>query len=107
MYGKKMRDIHIVGFSVESDAVIRFRSSDGKVAVGDLLVGVDKYSCFKVAQRAICKMIEDKDCKVSDLDSLEVDKELFDQKVCTFLNYFEYLYQGTMLHPGTKLLFWY
>jgi len=44
MYGKRMRDVHIAGFSVQSDAVVRFRSSDGKVAVADLLVGVGKYA---------------------------------------------------------------
>ena len=87
MYGKRMRDVHIAGFSVKSALLVRFRSSDCKVAVGVFLVEVDKYSCVKVAQRAICKMIEDNNGKVSDLDSLEVDKELFDQKVCTLLNY--------------------
>jgi hypothetical protein len=62
--------------------VIRFRSSDGKVAVGDLLVGVGRYSFVHIAQKAIYKMIEDNDDKVSDLDSLVVDHDLFDQKVC-------------------------
>jgi len=80
---------------------------DGKVVVADILVGVGRYACVKLAQKAIYKMMEESDGKLSDLDSLEVDKELFDQKVCTFLNYFEYLYQGTMLHPGTKFSFWY
>jgi len=89
IYGKKMRDVHIAGFSVESDAVIRFRSSDGKVAVGDLLVGVGRYADFKHAQLAIYKLIDASDEKVLDLESLEVDKELFDQKVCTFLNNFK------------------
>jgi len=60
MYGKKMRDVHMAGFSVESDKVIRFRSSDGKVAVGDLLVGVGRYSSVKLAQKAIYTMMEDK-----------------------------------------------
>jgi hypothetical protein len=82
MYGKKMRDVHIAGLSMESDKVIRFRSSDGKVAVGDLLVGVGRYSFVHIAQKAIYKMIEDNDDKVSDLDSLVVDHDLFDQKVC-------------------------
>jgi hypothetical protein len=82
MYGKRMRDVHIAGFSVESDAVIRFRTRDGKVAVGDLLVGVGMYGKFGHAQEAIYKFIEKFDDKVSDLESLEVDKEV-DQKVCT------------------------
>ena len=66
MYGKKMRDIHIAGFSVERDVVIRFRSSDGKEAVGDFLVGVGRYSCVKLAQKAIYTMMEDSDGKLSD-----------------------------------------
>jgi len=98
-----MRDVHIAGFSVKSNAVVRFRTSDGKVAVADLLVEVGRYSCIKLAQKAIYTMMEDSDGKLSDLDSLEVDKELFDQKVCTFSNYFEYLYEGSM-EPGTNLV---
>ena len=85
MYGKKMRDVHIAGFSVQSDSVVRFRSSDGKVAVTDLLVGVGRYIDVKHAQLAIYKLIDAGDDKVLDLDTLEVDKELFDQKVCTHL----------------------
>ena len=107
MYGKRMRDVHIAGFSVQSDAVVRFRSSDGKVAVADLLVGVGRYAYVHLAQKAIYKMMEDSDGKLSDLDSLEVDKELFDQKVCTCLNNFAYLYQGPIWDPGTKVGPWY
>jgi len=88
MYGKKMRDVHIAGFSMKSDAIARFRRMDGKVVVADILVGVGRYACVKLAQKAIYKMMEESDGKLSDLDSIEVDKELFDQKVCTFLNYF-------------------
>jgi len=95
MYGKKMRDIHIAGFSVESDAVVRFRSSDGKVAVADLLVGVCRHGDVKNAQLAIYNLIEHSDDKISDLGSLEVDKELLCQKVGTSLNIFS--------NPGTKL----
>jgi len=53
MYGKKMCDVHMAGFSMESDAVIRFRKSDGKVAVGDLLVGLGRYTRFADAQDII------------------------------------------------------
>ena len=84
-----MRDVHIAGFSVQSDAVIRFRTRDGKVVVGDLLVGVGRYPDVKHAQCAIYKMIDASDHKVLDLESLEVDKESYDQKVCTFLNEFK------------------
>jgi len=76
MYGKKIHDVHMPGFSVQSDFVVRFRSSDGKVAVGDLLVGVGKYEQFAHAKEAIYKLIENSEDKVSDLESLEVDKEL-------------------------------
>ena len=119
-----MRDVHIAGFSVESDAVIRFRTRDGKVAVGDLLVVMDRYPSVKNAQEAIFNLIDKNDGKLSDLGSLEVDKELFDQKVCAFSNYYFFctmadfsamvlnkfkffLYQGPTLDPGTKFEFWY
>jgi hypothetical protein len=88
MYGKRMRDVHIAGFSVQSDAVIRFRTRDGKVAVGDLLVVMGRYPSVKNAQEAIFNLIDKNDGKLSDLGSLEVDKEIFDQKVCTFSNYY-------------------
>jgi len=81
MYGKKMRDVHMAGFSVESDAVIHFRKREGKVVVGDLLVGVGKYGRVANAQDAILKMIELKNDKVTDLESMEVDKTLIDM-VC-------------------------
>jgi len=51
--------------------------------VGDLLVGVGRYGNIHHAQEAIYKLIERNDGKISDLESLEVDKELFEQKVCT------------------------
>ena len=79
MYGKKMRDVHIGGISMQSDKVIRFRSSDGKVAVGDVLVGVRMHSSVTNAQKAIYKMIEDSDGMLCDLDSYEVDKNLADE----------------------------
>ena len=85
MYGKNMRDVHMAGFSVQSDAIVRFRISDGKVAVADLLVGVGRYPDVKHAQFAICKLIENSDEKISHLESLEVDKTLFNQKVFTHL----------------------
>ena len=92
MYGKKMRDVHIAGFSVESDKVIRFRSSDGKVAVGDLLVGVSKYVSVSKAQETIFKYMESKDNKIRDLD-IEVDKKLSDVVCDSNLMIFLYSYQ--------------
>jgi hypothetical protein len=84
MYGKKMRDVHIAGFTVESDKVIRFRSSDGKVAVGDLLVGVGRFARFSEAQRMMSNLIDIKDNKINDLGSLEVDMNLVDQVIFDF-----------------------
>jgi len=87
MYGKKMRDVHMAGYSKESDKVIRFRSMDGKVMVADLLVEVGRYGTVKQAQEAMYKFIEQGDDKISDLESLEVDNDLFSEKVCIFLKY--------------------
>jgi len=84
MYGKKMCDVHMAGLSIESDRVIRFRSSDGKVAVGDLLVGMGKYVSVSKAQELIFNWIDIKHHILNDLESLEVDKELMEKKVCTF-----------------------
>jgi len=78
MYGKKMRDVHIAGFSVESDAVIRFRSSDGKVVVVDLLVAIGRYSRTDKAQDAMVKLIYRNDEMAKDLMSIQVDKSLTD-----------------------------
>ena len=102
MYGKKLRDVHIAGFSVQSDAVVRFRSSDGKVAVADLLVGVGKYGRFSEAQRMMSTLIDINDNKINDLGSLELDMNLTDEVIfnfnlywykITFKNYL-YLVQG-------------
>ena len=80
MYGKKMRDVDITVFSVQSDGVVRFRSSDGKVAVTDILVGVGKHDKFEDVQEAIYTLIGCYDVKIQDLESLEVD--LDDEQVC-------------------------
>ena len=76
MYGKYMRDINIGGFSVLSDAVIRFRTTDNKPFTGDLLVAVGRYARFWDAQDAILKLVGRKDDKVHDLQSFEVDNKL-------------------------------
>jgi len=81
MYGKQLRDVHIAGFSVLSDEVIRFRSRDDKVSVGDLLVGVRKYSSVGKAHETIFGWMQSDNDILKDLDSLEVDKNLFDRKV--------------------------
>jgi len=82
MYEKKMRDVDLAAFSVESDAVIRFRTRDCKVAVVDVLVGMGKHETLEAAQEAIWTMIEHDDVKIRDLDSLEA--ELDDRQVRTF-----------------------
>ena len=76
-----MREMHLGGFSVESDAVIRFRKHDHKVAVGNMLVGVGRYGKVSTAQEIIVKMMERKDDKINGLESLEIDMDLLENKV--------------------------
>ena len=87
MYGKKMRDVHMVGFSMQSDRVVRFRNSDDKVTVADLLVGVGKYVSVSKVQELIFNWIDMKHYILNDLENIEVDKELMEKKVCTFSIY--------------------
>jgi len=81
MYGRKMCDIHIVGASMESDHTIRFRSKDKKVVVSDLLIGLGKYRTYQVAHKAIFKMIEQRDDKITCLESLEIDENLAYERI--------------------------
>ena len=60
LYGKRMRDILIVDFYIDSELEIRFRSSDSKVVMTDLLVGVGKYTNTEEAQNAMSLMFEKK-----------------------------------------------
>jgi len=82
VYGKKLKHIHLGGFSVEtdhlSDRVIRFRKSDNKVVMPEMLVVLGRYDSYKNANRAVLKLISSKDDKVADLTSLEIDTTLFD-----------------------------
>jgi len=82
MYGKYMKDINIGGFSVVSDAVIRFRRSDNKPLTGDLLVAVGRYGKLYEAQETIKRMVKRKDHKVNDLKSFEIDNKLTEDPVC-------------------------
>jgi len=82
LYGKKMRDILIVDFYIDSELEIRFRSSDSKVVMTDLLVGVGKYTNTEEAQNAMSLMFEHKDKLIAHLESLEVDENLLQNKVC-------------------------
>lgn len=78
MYGKKMKDLHIAGVRMLSDAVVRFRARDDKVAVADLLVGVGYTKEVKYAQQKIRQMKDTNNDKIDDLISLEVDYELLE-----------------------------
>jgi len=80
MYGKQLRGMQIGSFSIEidlvDDCVIRFRRSDDKVVVVDLLVGMHMYANVGGAGTLILKMIQHKDDKLAGLESLEIDKTL-------------------------------
>jgi len=109
MYGKHVHDIHLGGFSVEmdcvNDRVIRFRKNDHKTAVADMLVAMGRYAKVKTAQEIILKMIERKDDKIKDLESLEIDMDLLENKVCMRLSIqiLKFvLYYG--LSPGQHLI---
>jgi len=82
MYSRLMRDLNINGFSMLSDAQIRFRARDHKPLTGDLLVAVGRYVRFPDAQEAVKKMFLRKDHKVYDLQSLEFDNKLTEDPVC-------------------------
>ena len=82
MYGKKVKDVHMGGFSVQNrgldDRVIRFRKRDHKTAVADMLVVLGKYESYQNANRAVLNMISNKNDKVTDLTTLEIDTTLSD-----------------------------
>jgi len=78
LYGKKMRDVHMAGFSVDSDAIIRCCSRDHTVSVADMLVGVGRFGFHSSANRALLKMIKCEDKKLEGLTSLVEDKTKFD-----------------------------
>jgi len=82
IYGKYVKDINIGGFSVQSDAVVRFRKRDHKPFTGDLLVAVDRYGTTGEAHKAIKKMVDRRDHRVHDLLSLEMDNTLTEEPVC-------------------------
>ena len=80
-----MRDVHIAGFLVQSNTVIRFRKSDHKAVTPDMLVGVGKYDTYMNANRAVQNFMNKNDDKVSDLTSMEVDKTLSIEQVNVML----------------------
>jgi len=87
MYGKMMRHITIIGVSLENDCVIRFRSRDSKVVVGDLLVGFGKYKISSNVNTLIVKMIEQRDDRITCLRSLEIDKTLVEGGQIILMNF--------------------
>jgi len=78
LHRKKMRDVHMAGYSVDSDAIIHFCSRDHTVSVADMLVGVRRYDSYKNANRALLKLINSNDEKLEGLTSLIEDKTKFD-----------------------------
>jgi len=96
MYGKKLCDMHLAMLSVKSNMVIRFRKSDHKLVVADMLVGMGRYDAYNVANRAVQNFIAKKDDRISDLASVEVDKTLSAEQVnvCLYL----YTLIGTRLY---------
>jgi len=102
MYGKKMRDVNIGGFSVLSDAVIRFRTSDHKPFTAYLLVAVGRYLRVGDAHHAIKKMVARKDDKIHGLESLEFDNKLTEDPVCHIKISLFYCHNCTDFYYKTK-----
>lgn len=74
LYGKKMSSLHVAGVCMYSDYTIRFRASDNKVVVADLLVGVGRHDNVKTSTQYIKNMLGRNDTKIHDLKSMDVDK---------------------------------
>jgi len=68
---KKLCDIELPGFAVDSHRNVRFRERDGKVFAPDLLVQMGQSKTISDANDVILKLV--KDGTVKDLHSLEVD----------------------------------
>jgi len=94
MYGKRMRDVHIAGYLVQSETVIRFRKRDHKVMPADMMVGVGKYDTYTNANRAVQNFMRKNDDKVSDLTSMEVDKTLSIEQVNFFCTVIQSWYKN-------------
>jgi len=73
MYGSKMCDVNIANTWKHSDVVIRFRARDNTVLPGDLLVVFGQYEILQTANLSMKKMFDQKNDKVTDLESMEVD----------------------------------
>jgi hypothetical protein len=73
MYGKKLRDVHLAGFIVDSDALIHFCSRLHTPRAADMLVGVGRFTSYWNANRALQKWIKNDDEPVKGLSSLVQD----------------------------------
>ena len=78
MYGKMMRHIHIANYKVESDYIVRFRASDGKVVLADLMTAVGRYSSVGNAHKYLKKLLNRRDAVLDGLKSLEMDDMLLE-----------------------------
>jgi len=95
MYGKKMKDIYMGEFSAENnrldDRVIRFRKSDNKVVMPDMLWVLGRYTSYKNANRAVLKLTTSNDDKVTGLTSLEIDTTLTDTVIHLYIHHNTYI----------------
>jgi len=82
MYGKKLRDVHLAGFMMASDATIHFCSRNHTVRVADIMWGVGRYTSCSYANRALLQWIKNNDKTVDGLRSLVVDNTKCNM-VCT------------------------
>jgi len=91
MYGKKMKDIDMEDLLVENnrldDRVIRFRKSDNKMVMPDMLWVLGRYTSYKIAHRAVLKLVTSNDDKVTGLTSLEIDTTLFDMVMHPYIHH--------------------
>jgi len=71
--------------------------------VADMLVGMERYAAYNVANRAVQNFIAKKDDRISDLASVEVDKTLSAEQVNVCLYYYTLI--GTRLYSMKNQLY--
>ena len=98
LYGKKMHSLHIAGVVLYSDYVVRFRASDDKVAIADLLTAMGRYKTVWDSSHAVRNLINrryktvwdathavntliDQDDIIKDMKSIDIDYTVYDDKV--------------------------
>ena len=86
-----MKDIYMGEFSAENnrldDRVIRFRKSDNKMVMPDMLRALGRYESYQSAHRAVLKLVTSNDDKVTGLTSLEIDTTLFDMVMHPYIHH--------------------